>query len=324
MVTMGGRGWNSTVVLAEERGVLGRGGRHLGSLLGRLGGGSLGLGDLVAELGGDERRGVAVDERSMVARMPLLISLRMTSAGFTSRSSASSMIVGGSVTAPRSRGSATETGEKSSASLRCCGCGVRGSCWLWPSGPLGLGDESSVVLGAGGGPKPGRDRTESREEPAAPRRAGTRIGAHVRAAPGRLAERVDGDLPGRASHYCRSSRFCRAVCMPTQVRVGNRRGGGPPVAPRATTPPPSGRSRRRPPARPRRSRGAGLWAWRVVTSTASRLSFAARSTAALDRQGEEPPGTATFATRFSSSIVAPSTWAGERALATKTVVVGPP
>ena len=50
----------------------------------------------------------------IVAKIPLLISSRMTSAGFTSSSSASSLtvIVGGSVTAALSRGSATAVGEK--------------------------------------------------------------------------------------------------------------------------------------------------------------------------------------------------------------------
>src|SRR3990167_8678860 len=47
----------------------------------------------------------------MVAKMPLLISSRMTSAGLTPNSSASSLtvMVGGSSTAPRSRGSAVWT-----------------------------------------------------------------------------------------------------------------------------------------------------------------------------------------------------------------------
>jgi hypothetical protein len=47
----------------------------------------------------------------MVAKMPLLISSRMTSAGLTPSSSASSLtvIVAGSSTAPRSRGSAIWT-----------------------------------------------------------------------------------------------------------------------------------------------------------------------------------------------------------------------
>src|SRR5262245_16513336 len=56
--------------------------------------------------------------------MPLLISSRITSAGFTARSSASSLtvIVGGSSTAPRSFGSATWTA----------------ACWKAPSRRWGL------------------------------------------------------------------------------------------------------------------------------------------------------------------------------------------
>src|SRR5262245_40546166 len=56
----------------------------------------------------------------IVAKMPLLISSRMTSAGFTARSSASSLtvIVAGRSMAPRSRGSATWTGARLPPSLR--------------------------------------------------------------------------------------------------------------------------------------------------------------------------------------------------------------
>src|SRR5438128_7040236 len=56
----------------------------------------------------------------MVAKMPLLISSRMTSAGFTPSSSASSLtvIVAGSSTAPRSRGSATWTAACANAPSR--------------------------------------------------------------------------------------------------------------------------------------------------------------------------------------------------------------
>src|SRR5829696_5226148 len=56
----------------------------------------------------------------IVAKMPLLISSRMTSAGFTPRSSASSLtvIVAGSSTAPRSRGSATWTAAANPPSRR--------------------------------------------------------------------------------------------------------------------------------------------------------------------------------------------------------------
>src|SRR5690242_4837869 len=60
----------------------------------------------------------------MVAKMPLLMSSRITSAGFTERRSASSLtvMVGGSSTAPRSFGSATWTA----------------ACWKAPSRRWGL------------------------------------------------------------------------------------------------------------------------------------------------------------------------------------------
>src|SRR5262245_38369913 len=59
----------------------------------------------------------------IVAKMPLLISSRMTSAGLTPSSSASSLtvIVAGSSTAPRSRGSATWTAACANAPSRRCG-----------------------------------------------------------------------------------------------------------------------------------------------------------------------------------------------------------
>src|SRR5438046_3362175 len=59
----------------------------------------------------------------IVAKMPLLISSRITSAGLTERSSASSLtvIVAGSSTAPRSRGSATWTAACWKAASRRCG-----------------------------------------------------------------------------------------------------------------------------------------------------------------------------------------------------------
>ena len=61
----------------------------------------------------------------IVAKIPLLMSSRITSAGLTARTSASSLtvIVDGSTTALRSRGSATETGVKPPPSRR---CGLRG------------------------------------------------------------------------------------------------------------------------------------------------------------------------------------------------------
>src|SRR5262245_60581708 len=56
----------------------------------------------------------------IVAKMPLLISSRITSAGLTPRRSASSLtvIVAGSSTAPRSRGSATWTAVWANAPSR--------------------------------------------------------------------------------------------------------------------------------------------------------------------------------------------------------------
>src|SRR5512146_1920534 len=56
----------------------------------------------------------------IVAKMPLLISSRITSAGLTPKSSASSLtvIVGGSSTAPRSRGSAVWTLDDAKAPSR--------------------------------------------------------------------------------------------------------------------------------------------------------------------------------------------------------------
>src|SRR5512141_1299786 len=56
----------------------------------------------------------------IVAKMPLLMSSRMTSAGLTERRSARSLtvIVAGSSTAPRSRGSATWTAAPANAASR--------------------------------------------------------------------------------------------------------------------------------------------------------------------------------------------------------------
>ena len=65
------------------------------------------LGDLVAQVLGDQRAVSRSTTWLMVAKMPLLMSSRMMSAGFTPSSSASSLtvIVDGSSTAPRSLGS---------------------------------------------------------------------------------------------------------------------------------------------------------------------------------------------------------------------------
>ena len=100
-------------------------------------------------------------------------------------------------------------------------------------------------------------------------------------------------------------------------------GRGPPVAPRATTPPPS--RRRHPPRRRRRpltgaATGAatGSWPWtslrmliRQPVSFAARLAFWPPRPIASESIFS---GTVTLATRFSSSMTTPSTWAGREGL----------
>src|SRR6185436_9554691 len=138
----------------------------------------------------------------MVAKMPLLINSRMTSAGLTPSSSASSLtvIVAGSSTAPRSRGSATWTAVWPNAPSR--RGGLRGP--RRPRVPLLLraiegppAHDAAELVG-----EDGRNRRRQRvAEPAAGESPGDArlVTADVCAAPVGLAGRVVRDRPvGRA------------------------------------------------------------------------------------------------------------------------------
>src|SRR5258705_7840963 len=139
----------------------------------------------------------------IVAKMPLLISSRMTSAGLTPTSSARSLTVigAGSSTAPRSRGSATWTAVPANAPSR--RCGLRGP--RRPRVPLLL--RAIGCPPAHDAPKlVGEDRRNRRREgmaqPAPRERAGDAclVTTDVGAAPVRLAGRVVADHPiGRAN-----------------------------------------------------------------------------------------------------------------------------
>src|SRR4029078_8949155 len=138
----------------------------------------------------------------IVAKMPLLISSRMTSAGLTPSSSASSLtvIVAGSSTAPRSRGSATCTADWANVPSR--RWGLRGP--RRPRVPLLLraiegppAHDAPELVG-----KDGRHRLPQRvAAPAAPEGAADAclVMTDVGAAAIRLARRVVRDAPvGRA------------------------------------------------------------------------------------------------------------------------------
>src|SRR5664280_534889 len=121
----------------------------------------------------------------IVAKIPLLMSSRITSAGLTARTSASSLtvIVDGSTTAARSRGSATETGVNAPPSRR---CGLRGP--RRPRVPLLLLAIRPLLLGR-------HDSASgmSRRRPASCRRA--RPGSGLRAPAAACLSRSPG--PGR-------------------------------------------------------------------------------------------------------------------------------
>src|SRR5215213_313102 len=139
----------------------------------------------------------------MVAKMPLLMSSRMTSAGLTPRSSASSftVIVAGSSTAPRSRGSTTWTAVCANAPSR--RGGLRGP--RRPRVPLLLlaiccppADRPAQLVGEA----QRHGRLERSGKPAllgGPDDARLVV-ADVGAAPVRLARRVVRDVAGGRSH----------------------------------------------------------------------------------------------------------------------------
>src|SRR5512140_3070579 len=160
----------------------------------------------------------------MVAKMPLLMSSRMTSAGLTDSSSARSLtvIVAGRSTAPRSRGSATETAAPANAASR--RGGLRGP--RRPRVPLlllanessrgrcdGRGGHRGRQLGGEGG---GNGADEGPRQQAAPGGAGDarRVTADVRAAPGHATGRVE------------AHRSVRRADDPEQVALGACRATG--------------------------------------------------------------------------------------------------
>src|SRR5690348_4928469 len=141
----------------------------------------------------------------MVAKIPLLISSRMMSAGFTPRSSASSLtvIVPGSSIAPRSRGSSVWTPAPLNEPSR--RGGLRGP--RRPRVPLLLLATRSSFDRVVCRHAPGEDLPEVRRELGVQRPtegalrdrsfdAGA-VAAHVRAATGRPAAGVDDDVTGR-------------------------------------------------------------------------------------------------------------------------------
>ena len=161
----------------------------------------------------------------IVAKMPLLISSRMTSAGLTVSSSASSLtvIVAGSSTAPRIDGSTTWTAVWPNAPSR--RGGLRGP--RRPRVPLLLRaiDDSP----AHGGQQlvreiRGKGGLQCPAEAAAPHRArdARLVTAHVRPAPVRATRRVEAGRCRRARGRSGAARACRGWSG-----SGRRSGSGP-------------------------------------------------------------------------------------------------
>ena len=173
----------------------------------------------------------------IVAKMPLLISSRMMSAGLTPSSSASSLtvIVPGSSIAPRSRGSSDlDAGrvERAVATRRLARARAGRGCrsYSWPRAPpsivvFRLCQRSPVERRragrAGSGVSSARPRApfvDRLVEAVGRRGTGTRRG---RPPAGLVDRRRRRPGSGRSRT---SSRFGRAVRQATQVRVGTRRG----------------------------------------------------------------------------------------------------
>ena len=180
----------------------------------------------------------------MVAKMPLLMSSRMTSAGLTPSSSASSLtvIVAGSSIAPRSRGSSdldVPLGERAVAARGLAGPAPAARAASTPGHGLLLRDRVGVA-GRSSSPRSsaGSGVLQGPSEGALVDglRCGSRASAH-RYAP-RPGRRPVGSMttpPSGVRTMRTSSRFGRSVRQATQVRVGGR--AAPRVRAAATTPP---------------------------------------------------------------------------------------